>query len=184
MTTTWQPILCAVWHKPHIVGGKYNSIHTVTAPLSTPCPCCGLHIGLTTHRGLRCLPQLPAVFICSLFCTSQPIHPYFMLRQRINTRAEIKERTIVTWTDWSNGNALDFAVGRCLLQILARTPASLTEVSVSSVYPGKCQDIAPARPQPHLSKSFSIRHSSVISPSDTTLSKINKKLKYSQQRAP
>jgi len=181
MTTMWKPMLCTVWHKPHTAGGKYNSIHTVTAPLSTPCPCCGLNIGLTTHQGLRCLTQLPAVFICSLFCTSQPIHPYFMLCQCLNTRAKIKECTIITWTDWSNGNVLDFAVGRHLLQILARTPASLTEVFVSSFYPGKCQDIAPARPQPHLSKPVLIRQ--VILQSDTKLSKINKKLKYSQQRA-
>jgi len=125
MTTMWKPMLCTVWHKPHAAGGNHNSKHTVTAPLSTPCPCCGLNIGLTTHRGLRCLPQLPAVFICSLFCIAQLIHPYFMLCQRLNTRAEIKERTIITWADWSNGNALDFAVGRRLLQILAWTPASL-----------------------------------------------------------
>jgi hypothetical protein len=41
---------------------------------------------------------------------------------------KIKEHTIITWTEWSNGNALYFAAGRCLVQILAETPASLPEV--------------------------------------------------------
>jgi hypothetical protein len=177
MTTLWKPTLCVVWRKPHAAGGKYYSKHRVAAPLSTPLLVVAWTQEWPLILCLRCLPQLQAVFTRSLFFTSQPIHPYFMLCRVWILVPKIKERTIITWTHWSNGNALDFAAGRHLVQILAWTPASMTEVFVSSFYPTKCKDIAPVRPQPHLSKHFSIHHSSFILPSDTTLSNINKKNK-------
>jgi hypothetical protein len=56
-----------------------------------------------------------------------------------------------------------------MVQILAQTAASLTEVFVSLFYPAKCQVIATTTSF----QRFAIHHSSDILPSDTTLSNNN-----------
>ena len=141
MITYAQP----VWRKPHAAGGKYNSKHRVTAPSSKPRPCCGLNIGLTTHRGLRCLPVTSSVQLQCVFHNYSPYTHTLCSDNFWILVPTIKEHSTITWTHWSNCNALDFAAGRCLVQIRARTLVSLTVVFVSSFYPAKCQDIAPAR---------------------------------------